>query len=47
MFADICIVLMCGMISLFGWSQAEEWWQYGIAIFGFMVSIVMLVMTFI
>ena len=44
---DIAFSLIIGAVSLLAWLDADEWWQYAVAIFGGVMFIVTFVASFI
>ena len=44
---DIAFSLFIGAVSYLAWLEADEWWQYAIAIFGSVMFIVTFVASFI
>ena len=47
MILDICLSLLCALVTFLAWSDAEEWWQYLIAIIGTVLSAIMFVLSFV
>ena len=43
---DIFMALFCVMVSVLALINAEEWWQYGISLFGVVMAIIIFVMSF-